>query len=871
MCGIAGILSRNNTALSSRPLDRMLVSQEHRGPDAGYGQCFQRSRSGRFEAGVRCPADSLDSLPYDAPVWLGHRRLSILDLSDSAAQPFRKGELHLVFNGEIFNYIELRKELQSAGESFQTSSDTEVLLAAFRYWGRACVQRLNGIFAFVIFDAVSGSVFAARDQFGVKPLHYSITRDFFVFSSEIKGILASGLVLKKWDADVASAYLGYAMTNAPQGRTFYDNIRQVPPGHQLTIASLESEPVITAYYEPLIEKKVRPFGEIAEEGAHLVREACRIRMRSDRSVGLCLSSGIDSSNVAAGLVREGFAPECYSIAAASSSELDEFPLIDALANRLGLHVNPIGYRASIPTADVLRYILFNDEPTLFWGSYNQFHLYREMRKLGVIVSMSGHGGDELFCGYQRYYPAAFRELLAQRELFRLGWWTLKHSRHLCHDRKAIGNAWHAFSSPRGWMAGYAPDVAALHLRHMVADPAGWIGEFVGASSWSEQQDKSLFSYELQYLLRDADRNSMAHGIEERVPLLDPRLYEFCASIPLVDLCHGGYLKGLARMLFPSIPEELRFHQVKRGLYTDISFKLPQLQADMMPLLQRSPFLRELVDLSKLKDNLPGILWWRLCSMALLDVAETERWTGDSSLHDMDDAEITACLLDSPKRLSSGGIVRHVIREGLSYLDPRALRDLSDSVRLVEDMGIPGCIVETGCALGGSTLVLAKAKAIERPLHVFDVFGLIPPPDEQDGDDARERFSEIAAGKSQGLRGNLYYGYESDLLKKVEGNFEAAGMPLLEHSVSLVPGLYEDTLHPGGPVALAHIDCDWYESVKVCLERIGPHISCGGRMIIDDYDYYSGCRRAVDEFLDASGGRFVPERYARLHLVRTDID
>jgi len=854
-------------------MERMLASQEHRGPDAGYGQYFEAKGAGRFAAGVRCPAAGLNTLPQSAPVWLGHRRLSILDLSDNAAQPFRKGDLHLVYNGEIFNYIELRDELKLLGAQFCTTSDTEVLLAAYRQWGEKCLDRLNGIFSFVIFDTARGSIFAARDQFGVKPLHYAITRDFLLFASEIKGILASGLILKKWDADVTSAYLAYAMMNAPQGRTFYENIRQVPPGHCLTVTSLDSEPVLTRYYAPTIERNTRPLAEIREQAAHLVQESCRIRMRSDRNMGLCLSSGIDSSNVAAALVNEHFNPECYSIAASNTPEQDEFPLITALANELGLHVNPIQYQASIPTSDVARYILFNDEPTLFWGSYNQFHLYREMQKQGVIVSMSGHGGDELFCGYQRYYPAVCHDLMAQNRLLTMSFWALKHSRHLYRDRRVIKDAWKSYSSPQGWMDCYAPDIAALNLKHTLPNPAAWVGEFIGASTWEEQQTKSLFSYELQYLLRDADRNSMAHGIEERVPLLDPRLYEFCAGIPLVDLCHGGYLKGLARILFPRIPKELRFHQIKRGLYTDISFKLPQLQADLLPLLQRSPLIRNLVDLDRLPQGLPGIVWWRLCSLALLDVAETEQWTRETPLRALSDAEITDRLADAPAARTPasgrGSIIRHVIDAGLSYLDARALRELADTVTLLEEVGTPGCIVEAGCALGGSAIVIAAAKNGLRALKVYDVFGLIPSPDKNDGPDVQHRYEVISSGKSEGLKGKTYYGYDPDLQGTVEKNFVDAGYPPAVNNVQFVKGMYQDTLSISAPVALAHIDCDWYESVKVCLERIGPYVSCGGRMIIDDYDYYSGCRKAVDEFLEASAGRFVLERYARIHLVRTN--
>lgn len=187
-------------------------------------------------------------------------------------------------------------------------------------------------------------------------------------------------------------------------------------------------------------------------------------------------------------------------------------------------------------------------------------------------------------------------------------------------------------------------------------------------------------------------------------------------------------------------------------------------------------------------------------------------------------------------------------EGLSYLGVEALEDIMQAVVVCEIQNMQGIIVETGCALGGSAIGIAAAKSTRREFRCYDVFDMIPPPSQKDGAEVHIRYAEIISGKSTGLKGNVYYGYQKKLLSVVENNFSRYGFPIGDHAVQLIKGLYEDTLHIDVPVVLAHIDCDWYDSVKLCLERISPHIISRGVMIIDDYHYYSGCKQAVDEFM-----------------------
>jgi asparagine synthase (glutamine-hydrolysing) len=217
------------------------------------------------------------------------------------------------------------------------------------------------------------------------------------------------------------------------------------------------------------------------------------------------------------------------------------------------------------------------------------------------------------------------------------------------------------------------------------------------------------------------------------------------------------------------------------------------------------------------------------------------------------------------------VVARVRAQHLSYLPESALCDLYDLAREADEQGRPGLLVEAGCALGGSAIVLAAAKAPERRLDVHDVFSMIPAPGERDGADVHARFQRISGGQATGIGGDTYYGYEDDLMTKVAAAFDAFGLPLADNSVTLVRGLFQDTLPPPGagadPVALAHVDGDWYESVRTCLDRLGPRLAPGGVMVIDDYFKWSGCRTAVDEFLAEHPDTYQRERRTRLLLRR----
>jgi asparagine synthase (glutamine-hydrolysing) len=220
-----------------------------------------------------------------------------------------------------------------------------------------------------------------------------------------------------------------------------------------------------------------------------------------------------------------------------------------------------------------------------------------------------------------------------------------------------------------------------------------------------------------------------------------------------------------------------------------------------------------------------------------------------------------------KDKQAASLIRQVRAEGLTYLESAALVDLYSRVKMVEAQGLKGVIIEAGCALGGSAIVMAAAKMTNRPIYLYDTFEMIPPPSTRDGDDAHQRYHVIASGQASGLKGGNYYGYQKDLLTQVTKTFATYGFTEEQQHLHFEKGLYEDTLIINQPVALAHIDCDWYDSVMTCLERITPNLVSGGVLIIDDYADWSGCRRAVDSYFASRQEEFVFETKSRLHIIR----
>jgi asparagine synthase (glutamine-hydrolysing) len=213
------------------------------------------------------------------------------------------------------------------------------------------------------------------------------------------------------------------------------------------------------------------------------------------------------------------------------------------------------------------------------------------------------------------------------------------------------------------------------------------------------------------------------------------------------------------------------------------------------------------------------------------------------------------------------LIKSIISQKLSYLEPEQLTRIFDIVNIIEDKSIPGVLIETGCALGGSAIVIASSKSRQRKFYVYDVFDMIPPPSNNDGDDVHDRYKIITEGKSVGINGETYYGYVDSLIDVVTENFRKFNLDIHANNISLIKGLYEDTLQINAPVAFAHIDCDWYESVMTCLTEIVPFLSKDGILVIDDYYAWSGCKKAVDEYFTDKRSDFKFENKYRLEITK----
>lgn len=213
------------------------------------------------------------------------------------------------------------------------------------------------------------------------------------------------------------------------------------------------------------------------------------------------------------------------------------------------------------------------------------------------------------------------------------------------------------------------------------------------------------------------------------------------------------------------------------------------------------------------------------------------------------------------------LIENVCQRNLTYLDHSALVDLAKAVVLIESKQLEGVFVEAGCALGGSALIIASVKKAGRPFYIYDTFGMIPPPTEQDDEDVHQRYETIISGGSLGIGGEKYYGYEDKLLNKVEETFFEFDLSSEKNEIHFVQGTYNESLVLRDPVAFAHIDCDWYESVKVCLERIEPKLVSGGVLVIDDYYTWSGCQKAVDSYFQNRQDEFHFLKQSRLHIIK----
>jgi asparagine synthase (glutamine-hydrolysing) len=540
MCGIFGVLSVTQPAAQFQ-VERALAAVVHRGPD-GEG-IWRRAHGGP---------------PFVA---FGHRRLAIIDLSDSAAQPMesRDGGVCLTYNGEIYNYRELREELESAGFAFRSTGDTEVLLNAYRHWGPACLSRLNGMFAFSLWDEMRRELFAARDRFGEKPFHYCYDERWglFAFASEIKSLLASGLV--PWNIN-DRALARYVTDNILDGHaeTLYDPVRRLLPGRSLRLKWRPDGTTIeiNRYWAPPAPTEADP-ERAAARFRELFQDSVRLRLRSDVPVGTSLSGGVDSSAIVCAIHQLGAAGGQQTFSSrVPGSKLDEGMYIDVVRAKTridGYDVVPSAAELTRTFSVLCRHM---EEPFPSTSMFAQFLVMRLAQEHHVSVLLDGQGADELLGGYQGYFRLRYGDLARKLKIGALRRELDMYSR-LRGGRRAL--------TSKGLVGALLPRRIESVLSGRSASNglfgAWWDRDWMASIDADDSAErKNLPHFErftaalyhdslegpLQELLRYGDRNSMAWSREVRQPFLDHRLAEYSFALAPELKMSGGMTKVVLR-------------------------------------------------------------------------------------------------------------------------------------------------------------------------------------------------------------------------------------------------------------------------------------------------------------------------------------
>jgi asparagine synthase (glutamine-hydrolysing) len=590
MCGIFGIVA-HNARVSHEILERATRSLAHRGPDDS-GTILLRETD-----------------PCQVEIGLGSRRLAIIDLSPLGHQPMHDAETGnwIVFNGEIYNFHDVRLELERSGAKFKSHSDTEVLLKAYAQWGEECLTRFRGMFAFAIWDACRHRMLLARDPMGIKPLYYAQCGSYFLFASEVRTLLGTGLVPRVLNRAGLVNYLAFGSTYDPL--TLVEGVRALPPGHTLT---WENGNLRQSRYWDLIDEEAaaKPFGssfanngQAAAQLQPQLEEAVRLQLVSDVPVGIFLSGGIDSSALVSILSSGGVIPSTFSIVF-QEAEFSEAQHSRAVAKRFHTDHHEIRVSQSDVLTAIPDALCVMDLPTM--DGINTYFVSREARKAGVKVALSGLGGDEVFAGYSSFHNVPRMERFAR-------FWN--HVPRIVRNPLTV-----AFSSlasdndqNRKLVTLARSNGSILHpyfLARMLFTPAQRECLFPLGSQVAKQANASLISnlqrarpldpinrvsylesrcYMLNTLLRDADVMSMSQGLEVRVPLIDHQLAKTVLSLPGRCKLIGPPKKLLVEALNGSLPDGI-VNRPKRGFTLPFEHWMRQeFRSEIEPVLASKRF------------------------------------------------------------------------------------------------------------------------------------------------------------------------------------------------------------------------------------------------------------------------------------------
>lgn len=576
MCGIFGIWNLDGDAVDVGGLQLATNAIRHRGPD-DEGYLLVDTRSGRTRSCSGPDTDYRLSLPDlsqhksdNCDLAFGFRRLSILDLSPGGHQPMssRDGKFWIVFNGEIYNYRELRSELAGHGHNFKTTSDTEVILAAYQQWGDSCVEHFNGMFALAIWDSDAKKIFAGRDRFGEKPFHYVyIPHRLFAFASEMKSLWAAGLAGRRIHQEALALFTQHSQVEVGE-QTFYENIYRLPQAHCLTL-SADGRLQKRRYWD--IDPRERIEGWTDARYAEQFREhftsSVNLRLRADVPVGSSLSGGLDSSTVVSVINRllpEGAVQKTFS-ARFDDPSRDEGKWMDLVTKSNRVERNDVWPTAEGFFEELERLFWHQEEPFTSSSVYAQWNVMRLAKENGVTVLLDGQGADEMLAGYHSYFDKITDDLLNSFNLSGYVKWR--------RDCLALHGV-----NPGGFtrvLRQKTPEPLKRALKKRLrengslpqVDPADPLfpPAFRKVSSLRKWLWWNTTRQGLVELLRYADRNSMAHSREVRLPFLDHHLVEFVFKLPDRFVIRNGWTKWILREAFSDlVPAEITWRADKLG-------------------------------------------------------------------------------------------------------------------------------------------------------------------------------------------------------------------------------------------------------------------------------------------------------------------
>lgn len=601
MCGIFGVFNTTNAPVDCSLLRSATTKLQHRGPDdsgyllvntvAGTSQLYSDSYTDSRLEFPQMPDHNVD----DCNLAFGFRRLAIVDLSSAGHQPMSSMDKNywIIFNGEIYNYLELRTELISHGYSFRTGTDTEVILAAYDRWGTDCLHRFNGMWGFAIWDNRKRQLFLARDRFGVKPLYYCYDKDSFSFASEIKALIGKhGRKFVPNDTAIYDYLLSGTLPNPQQGDTFFQGVYSLPPGHCLFVQPGDT-PKPRRYYHLSVESHRYDYSRNPSKAIDAYRElftdAVRLRLRADVPIGSCLSGGVDSSSIVCALndlMLKGGVPldligenqKTFSAVYESDGPYNETIHIRKVLQATGAEANFTYPTFERLRTDIEKLVWHQDEPFGSTSIFAQWCVMSSAREKGVTVLLDGQGADESLGGY-RPFPPFLSDLLRNFQVGR--WmqeaWQIQQNTQLSAI-KLLGKTL-TWQIPTTWKAQLlnafpTENIAANGMNSEFSQKMSSLTSTLqyqlsgGGASLSDTLLSAVLEQSLPHLLRYEDRNSMAFGIEARVPFVDYRVIEYAFGPGSPWRIHQGWTKWLLRQAMSGqVPKEILWRKDKVGFET----------------------------------------------------------------------------------------------------------------------------------------------------------------------------------------------------------------------------------------------------------------------------------------------------------------